>query len=253
MKKTLKTILSLVLLAIATAVSAQTERVIFFDDFSGDEVGKAPKNWTGSVIEDDSIDRGEIKYATKILSQPGLKVVMKNGVKALSFYYGSSITKSYIYAFGKFDHVETSESHRDGAPIFPAVNGEKLELPDHFMISMEIFIPNYTKKGLLPINYDISFGGHSFVMFAGNGASREGHFAGGINFDGGGHNKIPVKPNDWNRLIFTYNKGAVTTTINGNPLVSPDEDVYTKHSQYFAINGDEADLLFIKSLKIVEL
>ncbi len=247
-----KAILYLVLLTMATVVNAQTERVIFFDDFSGDEVGKAPKNWTGSVNEDDSIGWSETKHAKKILTQPGLKVVMKNGVKALSFYYGSSITKSYIYAFGKFDHVETSESHRDGTPLFPIVDGEKLELPGHFMISMEIFIPNYTKKGMLPLNYDISFGSHSFVMFAGNGTSRKGHFMGGINFDGGYLGKIPVKPNDWNMLIFTYNKGTVTTSINGNPLVSPDEDT-RHHFQYFSINGDEADLVFIKSLKIIEL
>lgn len=242
MIKTVKRILSLILLAIATAVNAQTERVLFFDDLSGDEVGKAPKNWTHSFSEADSIGDGEIRHSWKPIRQPELKVVMKGGAKALTYVPG--LNESIDYRYLPFEPVEINKhTSETGTSIYPAINGEKVQLPNHYKFTLELYIADSSYKGNA---YLIGFSGHILTILSGKGSRRETVFAGGSRFE------MPVKPNSWNELTIEYDNGEVKTAINGKSLLSPKKDTY-KGFRLFSIESPDEKQAFIKSLKIVEL
>lgn len=229
-----------------TAVDAQEEKVIFYDNFSNDEVGKAPKNWTHSFSEADSIGDGEIRHSWKPIRQPELKVVMKGGAKALTYVPG--LNESIDYRYLPFEPVEINKhTSETGTSIYPAIDGEKVQLPNHYKFTLELYIADSSSDN---INYMIMFTGHCLDIINGKGSSREA--VGSNLYDGVVNPKLPVKPNSWNELTIEYDNGEVKTTINGKSLPSYKKDTYKK-ANIFAIEGPDEKLVFIKSLKIVEL
>lgn len=242
MTRMIKYILLFVFAMLTQVVTAQAERVIFCDDFSSDAVGDVPHKWMHSMIEEDSIANGEISHSIKPIRQAELKVVMKNGSKAMTYVPG--LKENTDYLFLPFEPAKinryTSETATD---IFPTDDGWKIRLPKHYKLTMEIFIGDTPNDN---INYSISFNGHNLVVFGGKGNSRK-------MLNGTVKDDIPVKPNTWNKLIVEYNHGEVCTVINGKQLTISSTQERKGIKPLFSVFGYNEKVFFIKSLKIVEL